>query len=66
MSTINNTMMIVVQSLQWAEPRSSRRRRARGTHGREGRVAGDALALGTALSLAAALLLFFLRVPLIS
>ena len=51
--------------MQWAEPRSSRRRRARGTHGREGASRGDALALGTALSLAAALLLFFLRVPLI-
>lgn len=64
-STINNTMMIVVQFFAMGGTALVAQAAGAG-NAREGRrVAGDALALGTALSLAAALLLFCLRVPLI-
>lgn len=65
-STINNTMMIVVQFFAMGGTALVAQAAGAGDSREGRRVAGDAIALGTVLSLAAALLLFLLRVPLIN
>ena len=64
-STINNTMMIVVQFFAMGGTALAARCAGAGDSREGRRVAGDAIALGTLLSLVAALALFFLREPLI-
>lgn len=65
-STINNTMMIVVQFFAMGGTALVAQAAGAGNTREGKRVAGDAIVLGTMLSLIAALTLFFLRVPLIN